>query len=234
MHACMERVTILAPSLSLRAACTILWAMGRLRHRSPPAEAALAEAITARVTELQKIIRGRPHDAPTNSKFLGLLGSAAQSIGEGRSTPETDNAWIGSIGQFVSMALHACATLGMFRSAPGRAMMAAALRFASSHRESLSPQSLANACWAAAVAGEHSRRSRMMPLLRESLLRSPEMKAQELAQLAQVDVALRLETNWYTGGEWLSDGNLSELLSGLHCLRSDRCACSWPGPFRLS
>jgi hypothetical protein len=199
--------------------------MGRLRYRSPPAEEVLAEAITSCVTKLHKLMDDRPDDAWKSPKLLVLLGTAnpwAPCGGEGGA--ENSGTWVTNIGQSVSMALHACATLGTFRSPPGRSMMASVLQFASQHRESLSTQSLANACWAATVAGEHSRSSKMMPLLRESLLRSPEMKAEELAQLAQVDVALRLETDWYTGGEWLSDGNLSELLSGLHRMRSDRCA----------
>lgn len=45
----------------------------------------------------------------------------------------------------------------------------------------------------------------------------------ELAQLAQVDLALRLEAGWYSSRAWMHDGRPEDLLGGLYWLGAARC-----------
>lgn len=126
-------------------------------------------------------------------------------------------------GRLLSMALHACATLGAACLPEAQHMARCTLRYTARHRRALSAQSLVNAAWAAAVLGLHTERAAIGPILLEALVRSPELCKEELAQLAQVDVALTLEAPWYTGSEWLQDGNHYELLHGLFHLGANRC-----------
>jgi hypothetical protein len=62
--------------------------------------------------------------------------------------------------------------------------------------------------------------------MQEVLSQGDELKTVELAQLAQVDLAMRLEVDWYSERAWLQDGRPADLLSGLYWLGRARCA-SW-------
>ena len=60
------------------------------------------------------------------------------------------------------------------------------------------------------------------------LSQGDKLKTVELAQLAQVDLAMRLEVAWYSEWAWLEDGQPADLLSGLYWLGSARCdPCSY-------
>lgn len=60
--------------------------------------------------------------------------------------------------------------------------------------------------------------------MQEVLSQGDKLKTVELAQLAQVDLAMRLEVPWYSARTWLEDGQPADLLSGLYWLGSARYA----------
>lgn len=62
--------------------------------------------------------------------------------------------------------------------------------------------------------------------MQEALARGDELNTVELAQLAQVDLALRLEAPWYRDRAWLHDGRPEDLLRGLYWLGATRYVLS--------
>lgn len=59
--------------------------------------------------------------------------------------------------------------------------------------------------------------------MQEAFARGDHLNTVELAQLAQVDLALRLEAPWYSSHAWLQDGRPEDLLGGLYWLGATRC-----------
>ena len=60
--------------------------------------------------------------------------------------------------------------------------------------------------------------------MQEVLSQGDKLKTVELAQLAQVDLAMRLEVAWYSERTWLEDGQPADLLAGIYWLGSARYA----------
>lgn len=69
-----------------------------------------------------------------------------------------------------------------------------------------------------------------MAVVQEAFARGDQLNTVELAQLAQVDLALRLEAPWYSSHTWLQDGRPEDLLGGLYWLGATRCATPSPSP----
>ena len=264
------RAQAVAAHMPLQCACTILWALGRLRYRDDAATDALAGAVVRAVRKLQPQLApmwedGRtapPRSAPpapqpltelrprtslqppavdANSDALVLspspqlqlapapvvppLARPARPPAQAAATPLPRGAPpVAAVGRSLSKALHAVASLGCFDSAAAQRMTRAVLAFSNAHLPSLTAQSVVNVTWAATVAGLHTERAAVSELLLSALLRGDELNALELAQLAQVDFALRLEAPWYAGNEWLVEGSHSELLTALYWLGATRCA----------
>ena len=261
MHALATRASTLHDSLSLRGAASMMWAMGKLRHRDDRAFGVLAGVVArhARAAEAMPLAAMPASDAngvgavadyclvgeqKVDSAGFALPGFAGCQVelidrnafstfadeAERHAQRDTDRALSlragTEVGQCLSVAAHACATLGCFQLAAPSKMLTAILAFARTHRSHLGKQSLVNICWAAMVAGRHKERDTMAPLVMHALSRGDELNTLELGQLAQVDLALQLEAEWYRGEEWMEagDGRVDSLLTSLYWLGSARCA----------
>jgi hypothetical protein len=244
MNSFVTRAAALSPTLSLQQTATILWGMGRLRFRDDAACDMFAQRVTDSLAALRlsgagqvpssaKVVGKGLSEAAGGSAVAGVVGgglgweispegtSYAQSLRAGDCADRRLS--ISEVGQCLSMSVHALSTLGHFCTPSSHEMLRAVLAFSHHNRALLSKQSLANICWSAAVTGTHMHSDSFPPLFLEALVRGDEMNVLELAQLAQVDMALGLEAEWYNGNEWLTDGNHQELLSGLYWLGATRC-----------
>ena len=244
--ACAARARTLAPHMSLRSAATTLWALGRLRYRDDELMRRLAAVVTSHIEALDgtqpsqgaadapppRSARPRAQAQPRRrGGVLAEVASQRRLTAEWSGVEDATTAPSGPArdailadGQCLSMALHACATLGAFDTPEAARMGRGALRYIVRHRRTLTSQTLVNSAWAATVMGVHTDQGAIGPVVLEALVRSHELSPEELAQLAQVDAALALEAPWYTGSEWLEDGNHYELLLGLYHLGANRCA----------
>jgi hypothetical protein len=255
MDAMVGRAEQLAAGLSLHGAATALWAMGRLRYRNDAAFDALARKITwhaantARAGDVAAAFdfddeRGdsaadsciaADEDFDVNG-FALQRASGCAPAGEARGAAQAQadpHAALSrragtEVGRCFSLAVHACATLRCGGSPDAARMARAVLRFGAAQRAELGKQALVNMCWAAAVLGLHADEAAMAPLMQEALTRSDEMNALELAQLAQIGLALRLEARWYAGDLWMQGSDHASLLSQMYRLDSARCARANP------
>eukprot|EP00892_Ulva_mutabilis_P000253 jgi/Ulvmu1/10228/UM060_0029.1 len=159
------------------------------------------------------------HANPATSRLLAAAVTDALRA-EGRRA--------GQHAQAVSMAMHACATLAC-GTEEERRLLRLGQRLLAQHAQHASVQSLTVALWSSCVAEEYSQQRALAVLLQEAFSRGDELNTVELAQLAQVDLALRLEARWYSTQAWLADGRPEDLLGGLYWLGAARnkVAHSW-------
>ena len=123
----------------------------------------------------------------------------------------------------LSVALHAAAVLACSGDLPEvQHMVKHILLYGAEQRRQLSPNDIVNMCWSAAVLNKHGIRPVMAPLLRQALLNADKLDLVQLAQLAQVDAALMIETEWYQTDTWLDHGNQQTFLSQLYWLGATR------------
>ena len=247
--ALLARAKQLAPQMSAHAASQMLCGMSALRHRDDRSAAALAAAMTRHVAaassgnarsaqrsqqqapgaqEVSPLAqphrreRGRLAAAPTAGSVRVAYPATARKPSAPLSTAKGID-----LTHSVAGAAFACARLGGSDNEAVRQMIQAALAFISQHAHACTPQTLTNMAWAAAVSGNHCEAQHMAPLVRHVLSIGDQLHTVEIAQMAQVDLALQLDADWYTGNEWLADTDHASMFKALYWLgatKAGRCA----------